>query len=239
MLDAAGLERGVLVQPAHYGEDHSCLFNALRQGNGKLRGIGLATAKTPRRALDEMQAVGVCGLRFTEMRNPNGSVRAGSVGAEDLRLLAGELKARGWQAHLWATPPDLDALLPSVIGLGIPIVVDHMAMVDVRSGVNDPTFLRLLELVRVGAIWVKLTVCRVSNATPDYADVRPFHDALVAANPERLLWGSDWPFIRLFDRAPDVGRLLDLFHDWVPDGDLRRTILVDNPLRLFGFASAR
>ena len=34
---------------------------------------------------------------------------------------------------------------------------------------------------------------------------------------------------------PNVGDLLDLLTDWVPDGTTRRRVLVDNPHRLYGF----
>jgi 2-pyrone-4,6-dicarboxylate lactonase len=82
---------------------------------------------------------------------------------------------------------------------------------------------------------MKLSVCRNSRAFPDYPDVRPFHDALIAANPDRLLWGSDWPFVRMGDLTPDVTHLLSLLYEWVEDDTLRRRILVDNPAGLFEF----
>ena len=78
-------------------------------------------------------------------------------------------------------------------------------------------------------------MCRVSKQAPDYLDLKPFHDALVAAKPQRLLWGSDWPFVRMGEQSPDAGQLLDLFHEWVPDAATRNTILVDNPAALYGF----
>jgi 2-pyrone-4,6-dicarboxylate lactonase len=81
-------------------------------------------------------------------------------------------------------------------------------------------------------------VCRVSRAKPDYPDARPLHDALVAANPDRLLWGSDWPYVRMGDPTPDAGRLLDLFQAWVGDAELARRILVDNPAALYGFTGS-
>ena len=70
---------------------------------------------------------------------------------------------------------------------------------------------------------------------PDYDDARAFHDALVAANPERLMWGSDWPHPSIAaEIMPDDGHLLDLFMAWTPDETTRRRILVETPTRLFG-----
>ena len=66
-------------------------------------------------------------------------------------------------------------------------------------------------------MWVKLSLCRNSQRFPDYPDIRVFHDSLIAANPSRLLWGSDWPHVRMGELTPDVGHLVDLFHDWTND----------------------
>jgi predicted TIM-barrel fold metal-dependent hydrolase len=85
---------------------------------------------------------------------------------------------------------------------------------------------------------VKLTVCRVSRAEPDHPDARPLHDALVAANPGRLLRGSDWPDVRMGDPTPDAGGLLDLFQTWLGDAGLARRILVDNPAALYSFTAS-
>ena len=92
-----------------------------------------------------------------------------------------------------------------------------------------------MKALEAGDIWIKLSLCRVSKMAPDYADLKPFHEALVAANPQRLLWGSDWPFVRMGEQSPDAGQLLDLFAEWVPDAAIRHTILVDNPAALYGF----
>jgi predicted TIM-barrel fold metal-dependent hydrolase len=78
---------------------------------------------------------------------------------------------------------------------------------------------------------------RVSERPPDYPDARAFQEALVAANPERLVWGGDWPHPRMETAMPDVGHLLDLFQEWTPDTATRKRILVDNPARLYGFSA--
>jgi predicted TIM-barrel fold metal-dependent hydrolase len=116
------------------------------------------------------------------------------------------------------------------------VIVDHLGMVPANHGVNDPNFQALLKLVGDGHAYVKLSaVYRLSTQFPDYPDARPLHDALIAANPERLMWGTDWPHPSIAaDVMPDDGHLLDLFHDWTPDEQTRRRILVDTPARLFG-----
>ena len=236
MLARLGAARGVLTQPAPYGTDPAALLDALRRGAGSVRGVAVTEPGVSDAALTEMQSVGVRGLRFVEMRAAGGARYPGSVGAEALRALAPRLRKLGWHAQLWAGAADHAALLPDLLALGLPVVLDHMGSPDTGRGVADPAFQALLGHLRDGQIWVELTLCRVSRARPGCADARPLHDALVAANPGRLVWGSDWPYVRMGDPTPDAGRLLDLFRDWAGDAGLVRRVLVDNPAALYGFA---
>lgn len=238
MLDTLGATRGLLVQPAPYGTDASALLDALAAGNGSLRGVAAADASTPIERLRALYDGGVRALRFVEMRTPTGAPFAGSVGVDQLLQMAPAMRQAGLHAQLWAPIDDYPVLLPRIRATGIDVVLDHMACVKPERGVKDPAFQYVLQALRDGQVWIKLTLCRVSTQAPGYPDVKPFHDALVAANPARLLWGSDWPFVRMGEDSPDAGALLDLFHAWVPDAAIRRRILVDNPAALFGFTES-
>ena len=109
-------------------------------------------------------------------------------------------------------------------------------MVEAARSVNEPNFQALLRLVGEGAVHLKVSApYRISTQFPDYADARALHEALVAANPERLMWGTDWPHPSIAAEVmPDDGHLLDLFMDWTPDAAVRSKILVETPARLFG-----
>jgi predicted TIM-barrel fold metal-dependent hydrolase len=235
MLDMLGFRHGVVVQPAPYGLDVSVLLDAIRRGDGRLKGIGTATSEISDAVLDTMSRGGICGLRFTEARLPNGDRYRGSVGADQLAGLASRMRARLMHAQLWPGPDGIQPLVDSLLPLEVPLVLEHMGGIDIRRGVGDAAFQYLLALLREGRIWIKLTVCRRSTAAPEYRDLRPFHDALVDANPHRLVWGSDWPFVRMDERAPDAGQLVDLFGEWVRDPALRTLILADNPRSLYRF----
>ncbi|WP_296942966.1 amidohydrolase [uncultured Massilia sp.] len=235
MLDILGAARGVLVQPAPYGHDASALLDALVQSGGRLRGVAVADATASEAQLRALFDGGVRGLRFVEMRAPDGTPYAGSVGIDQLLAMAPALRRVGLHAQLWAPVDDYPRLLPQLRAAGVAVVLDHMACLKPERGLADPAFQAVLAALRAGDAWVKLTLCRVSQQAPAYPDLRPFHDALLQANPARLLWGSDWPYVRMGERSPDAGALLDLFHDWVPDAALRRRILVDNPAALYGF----
>ena len=226
-----GVERAVLVQPVPYGHDPACLLDALARGNGRLRGVMIADATVADATLEAWHAGGVRALRFVEMQAPGGGGRyPGSIGIAALDALAPRLAALGWQAHLWARAADCAALLPGLARLGVPVVLDHLAMPDAP---DDPAFDAVLGHVRDGTAWVKATLCRVPRGRPLEA-LRPLQERLVAANPDRVLWGSDWPYVRL-DPAPDAGALLDLFLAWLGDDALARRILVENPAQLFDF----
>jgi predicted TIM-barrel fold metal-dependent hydrolase len=240
MLDTIGATRGVLVQPTFYGTTMGALQDALHQAKGEgrydLRGIGAATADVPDADLTAMHDAGVRGLRFIEMPAPDGGGRyRGGVGVDQLVELAPRMRELGWHAQLWCQADEHAARLPELVRHGVPLVVDHMGSFRAEQGVAAPAFQRLLGLLSDGLIWVKLSLCRNSRLFPDYPDLRDFHDALVGANPQHLLWGSDWPHVRMGTLAPDVGHLLDLFLAWTGDRALHKAILVDNPATLFGF----
>jgi predicted TIM-barrel fold metal-dependent hydrolase len=117
----------------------------------------------------------------------------------------------------------------------MPVIVDHYGMVDAARGVGDENFQALLRLVGDGVAHVKVSAAyRVSKKYPDYGDARALHDALLRANPERLMWGTDWPHPSIEAAVmPDDGHLMDLFCAWTPDEAMRRTILAETPARLF------
>jgi 2-pyrone-4,6-dicarboxylate lactonase len=162
----------------------------------------------------------------------------GSAGFDDLIALAPRLRERGLHAQVWADCRDTLAHEAQLSSIGIPIVLDHMGRVEVAAGAAGADFQRLCALVRDGRLFVKLTLCRNSKQRPFYEELRPFHDALVTANPDALVWGSDWPHLRMGAEAPDPQALLGLFRAWVSDADIERRILVETPQRLFGFTHA-
>jgi 2-pyrone-4,6-dicarboxylate lactonase len=237
MMRRVGVTYGVIVQPAPYGADVGALLDALSRGRGRLRGIAVATGDASDAMLERLRAAGVCGLRFCDVRNPSGGGRyPGTVGSEHLSSLAPRMRVLGMHAQIWASCEECAALVPTAQAAGLEPVLDHMACVDASRGTKDAAFQRILALLREGGIWVKLSICRRSTRAPQYEDLRPFHDALVEANSGRLLWGTDWPFVRMGASAPDPARLLDQFARWTPDPVIQRQILVENPAKLYGFA---
>ena len=237
MLDQARLSRAVLVQPAPYGDDCRAIVDAIAAAPATLRGIGTAFAGTSQDRLAEFKAAGIMGLRFVHLDLPGGTNRfPGAAGLEDLLDLAPAMAEIGLHAQLWCDATTFAERRPALAQLGLPIVLEHMARFDSAAGVSGTAFQAVLAALADGTVWIKLALCRASRQIPDYPDIRPFHDALIAANPQGLLWASDWPHVRLDEARPDVGHLLNLFAEWTGrDTALAQRILVDNPAGLYGF----
>lgn len=234
MLDTAGFAHGVLVHGSANGWDNRGTLEAVAQSPARLHAIAVVPPDLGDAALAQLQAQGVRGLRFTEVGDALGATGPGVLGLAALTRLAPVLREMGWQAHTWTKGAYLPEFAAALDGCGVPWVIDHMGMFDSEAGPRQQAFQTLLSLTATGNTWVKLTPLRVTRrGWLDCEDVRPFHDALLARAPEQLLWGSDWPYIRLDADLPDVGRQIDLFDAWTPDAELRQRILVDNPAALF------
>jgi predicted TIM-barrel fold metal-dependent hydrolase len=239
MLERIGCERGVLVHSTQQTLDNAITLDLLDSEPERLRGIGVLPPDTPFETLADMASRGVRGLRFVEMESPDGRALPLTQSFDTIAPRAGQLRELGWHAQLWAPCEKLVARVPGLLELGLPIVIDHMGWFDVERGVGDRTFQTLLELVSANEqVWVKVPPQRPSRRFPDYADVRPFFEALLAARPERLVWGSDYPHLHLGERTPDIGHVLDLVAEWCGDEHLLHSLLVSNPAVLYGFAEA-
>jgi 2-pyrone-4,6-dicarboxylate lactonase len=232
MLDRVGTSNGVLVHAGAYGFDNSATVDALERAKGRFKGVAVVPPDTTDSELERMNRLGFCGVRFTEMGAPPSP---GVLGFEDLKRMAPRLKSIGWHAQVWAKCDVIAENSEMLRSLGIPVVFDHMGQFEVIRGLGDASFSTLVDLLEEGPFWLKVTAFRNSHALPDMADVRPFHEVVVKAAPDRLVWGSDWPFIGMGDRMPNAGHLLDLLRSWTGDETTFTKILVSNPRQLYGF----
>jgi 2-pyrone-4,6-dicarboxylate lactonase len=236
LLDTLGFTRGVLVQGSAHGRDNSAMLDALARHPERLRGVAVADEAVPEAELRRWHDLGVRGLRFNHFFKDGQLHYRGGVTLESAKALAPLMRELGWHLQLWIDVKDLDDTLPALNALGLPVVIDHMGRTEASAGTSSAGFRSLLRLLGDDGCWVKLSGAhRISKQPPDYPDARPFLEALVRTNPDRLLWGTDWPHPRMDTAMPDAGHLLDLFQDWVSDADIRRRILVENPARLYGF----
>jgi predicted TIM-barrel fold metal-dependent hydrolase len=229
MLDATGMAYGVLVQVSVHGTDNSLMVETLQAAPDHLRGVCVVAPDVTGRELEALAAAGVVGCRFNVLFG-------GGVGFEVLETIARRVAPFQWHIQLLLDVRHLPELAPRLSRLPVPIVFDHMGHLPADLGSAHPGFQTLLALLRDGDCWVKISgAYRLSRQGMPYADTVPFARALVAQRADRLVWGSDWPHVSLDGPMPNVGDLLDLVADWVPDPAARDRILVDNAHRLYGF----
>jgi predicted TIM-barrel fold metal-dependent hydrolase len=239
------MDRVVIVQPSVYGTDNTCTTDAIRQLGERARGVGVIDGMTTDGTLDAMHRGGIRGIRLN--LETFGQTDPADARAR-LRAAVARVGSRGWHVQIYTRLSVIDAIADEIRASTVPIVVDHFGGAQASGGLTQPGFATLVDLVRGGYAYVKISGAYRSSADgPDYGDVAPLAQALVDANPQRILWGSDWPHpdsSRVPGRtaaavAPllpiDDGRLLNQLTLWVPDAATRRQILVDTPAHLYGF----
>jgi predicted TIM-barrel fold metal-dependent hydrolase len=242
---ALGIQRVVIVTPSVYGTDNSATLYGMKARGKDARGVAVIDDKTPDRELDAMDTAGVCGVRLNLL---TAGINDPAVGRERLRGALARVANRPWHVQINTSPAMVAAVTDLVATSRVPVVFDHFAGARAELGLEQQGFRELVELVRSGKAYVKISAAyRSSTVAPDYPDIVPFAKALIAANPDRILWGTDWPHPdpvtppgrRPTDVTPllqiDDGRLLNLLAVWAPDPAIRRKILVDNPARLYRF----
>jgi predicted TIM-barrel fold metal-dependent hydrolase len=227
-----GLSRAVVVQASCHGTDNAALLDALRRGDGRRAGVAMIGDAASDAELDELHEAGVRGARVNFVAHLGGAPdRAG------VERTAARLADRGWHLVCHFDAADLATWSPLLDRLPCPYVIDHMGRVDAAAGVDQPPFRALLTLAADDRCWIKLSGADrlTADGPPPYDDVVPFARALIAAAPDRLLWGTDWPHPNV-RHMPDDGDLVDLLAAFAPDEATRDRILVDNPARLYDFA---
>jgi 2-pyrone-4,6-dicarboxylate lactonase len=235
MLETIGVQRAALVQGSIYGTDNTVLLEALRAGNGRYRGVAVVATDVAETELRRLHAAGVRGIRMNIVDTKDDK---GVLPMATLLPLAHKIKPFGWHVEFLLHVdefPELDRLLED---FPVDVSFGHLGYMRTEKPVAAPGFQALLRLLKTGRAWVKLTApYRISPNPMPHADVIPYAHALVATNPDRILWGSDWGHIMLNWKIPmpNDGEIADLLAAWVPDEATRRKILVDNPAQLYGF----
>lgn len=245
---AIHMDRVVVVQPSVYGTDNRCTVDAVRKiGNGA-RGVAVIDEKTTDASLDEMNRAGVRGIRLNFAQ---AGIADPAAARQRVQTAIQRVKPLNWHIQLNTAPELIEALASVISSSPVPFVFDHFGGALGRSaqGTQQPGFGAAVNLVKSGKAYVKISAA--ADNTPDHgarlADVAPMARAFVSANPQRVVWGTNWPHPdagptpgrKATDLAPllqtDDGRILNLLPAWVPDAATRRMILVENPAKLYGF----
>lgn len=237
-LDQLNLDRGVLVTGSACGTDNGSVLQALSEYPDRLRGVIVPSLDVTESQLDRWTEAGVRGVRANLYKLDGQAVYRNGAGLDVLEKLAPRLAARGWHAQIWIHAPDLPETMPALKRLNLPLVIDHMGRMDTDRGVSNPGFQFLCRQLSEGTVWTKISGAdRITRVGPPFDDVDPFVQAILAANNEQVVWGTDWPHINYFDpeRMPDDGILAGLLTRWLPNENERNRVLVHNPARLYDF----
>jgi len=241
---ALHMQRVVIVTPSVYGTDNAATLYGMQARGADARGVAVIDDQTPESALDAMDKAGVRGIRLNLATS---GVTDPAAGRQRFQGAAERMQRRHWHVQINTNLAMISAMKDLVAASPVPVVFDHFGGAKAELGLGQPGFADLVELVRSGKAYVKISAgYRVSQRAPDYPDVAPLAQALIAANSDRVVWGTDWPHPtgtppggKPTDVTPllqiDDGRLLNQLPVWAPDPAIRHKILVDNPAQLYGF----
>ncbi|MES2975500.1 MAG: amidohydrolase family protein [Pseudomonadota bacterium] len=242
-LDALGLERVVIVQPSVYGPDNAATLQALRVlGPGRARGVAVIEDDVTDAALNGLHAAGVRGVRVN-LEVDGASDPAPAAAA--MRRTAERVAPWGWHVQVYASMPLLAACSATLGALPVPVVLDHFAGARAGQGAQQEGLGPVLKLVESGKAYVKLSAPYRCATRDGYTDIDPLAALFIQANPQRMVWGSDWPHPRPGSQplATDISQPFDIdavqvlaqLRRWAGDDAMLKTILADNPQRLYDF----
>lgn len=237
-----GVERVVIVTPSVYGTDNSSTLYGMKARGKMARGVAVIGERTSDQELSAMAKAGVRGVRLSF---PGNSFSADTA-RKQIATTTKRIRPLGWHLQMNVPLGLLRELEADLENLRTPLVIDHVASAKPALGLAQAGFGVLLSLVKSGKAYVKITHRFLpSGAAPAYSDSKILATALIEANPDRILWGTDWPHPDSGSGRPptelspalkiDDAALLATFVSWLSDAGLRQKIFVANPARLYEF----
>jgi predicted TIM-barrel fold metal-dependent hydrolase len=233
LMNTLCLERAVLVQPSVYGTDNQLLLDTLATNPSKYRGVAVVKENITDHEIEKMHLAGVRGLRCNIVDLADNK---GVLPLPSLNLLAEKIKSYGWHIELLMHVNEFPDFANAFKNFSVPIVLGHYGYQKTSIDIKNKGFQNLLALMREGKAWVKLTgLYRISESGYPFADVERLAVTLIEANPNQLVWGSDWPHVMVKNKIPNDTDMLNIVGSWVKDKRLRQKIFVTNPKDLYDF----
>jgi predicted TIM-barrel fold metal-dependent hydrolase len=228
--DHLGFERALIVQSACHGSDHSAMLDAMATSGGRYRGVALVTPRTDPGLVAEWAAAGVCGARLNFLPH-----LGGAPSQEAITAVVDLIRPHGWHLAVHVAGSGVTEYADVMTGIEVPVVIDHMARVDLAGGPEDVD--SLLRLLDTGGVWVKLSGAdRLSGGPVPSAAAIALARRLALHAPERVVWGTDFPHPNIAGAPPDDGALVDTLARVAPEPGLLERLLVGNPAQLFGWS---
>ena len=233
-----GVDRVVFTQPSVYGVDNSAILKGMNVLNEKVankaRGVCAIKMDASEASLEELHDQGIRGVRLN-LDNKGGM----PLELTEISKLEDKIKGFGWHLEYLFPGKDIVELEPVLSNASVPVSIGHFAYQPATAGINADGFKTLLRLVKDGNTWIKISGAnRVSETDlPPYDDVLPMARALVEANPDNVMWGTDWPHPNKYEVNPNDGDLVNWFGEWITDDAMRKRIMVDNSEAFYDFGA--
>jgi predicted TIM-barrel fold metal-dependent hydrolase len=242
-LEQLKLSRVILIQPSFYGTDNTYQLMVTQAMGGRARAVIVIDEDTSDQELANMASMGAQGVR---MNLSTAGQQDPKIARQQLVRLAERIKDFGLHIQIYSTPQIFASIAKTIYTLAVPVVFDHFASVKAAGFQSLPELPIILDLLKSGQIYIKLSgVYRISNASPEYDEVKDLAQLYVGTNPDRILWASDWPHTNTLPGIPateitpyrivDDRKVLQLLAEWIPNPSDRIKALVTNPARLYGF----
>ena len=231
-----GIDRVVFTQPSVYGVDNSAILKGMNVLNEKIpnkaRGVCAIKMDASENFLQELHEQGIRGVRLN-LDNKGGM----PLELKEISKLEDKIKGLGWHLEYLFPGKDIVELEPVLSSASVPISIGHFAYQPATAGINSDGFKTLLKLVKDGNTWIKISGAnRVSETDlPPYDDVLPMARALVEANSDNVMWGTDWPHPNKYEVNPNDGDLVNWFGEWITDDTMRKQIMVTNSELFYDF----
>ncbi len=246
--DQLGIERVVIVHPSPYGSDNRCTVEAVCALGDRGRGVAVIDTQTSDAGLHAMHEAGIRGVRINLETD---GIHDPAYASAQLLWAQGRVKALGWHLQIYTNLAVFASLDHTLDAITVPVVLDHFCRAPAALGPQQKHFDTLLARVKSGQVWVKLSAPHRISSAPDFADAGALVQALVSANPDRLLWGSDWPHpgvpagqmrnrdvVEAFNPIDD-GRAVNRMVQWLGRPDLVAKVFADNPAKLYDFPALK
>jgi predicted TIM-barrel fold metal-dependent hydrolase len=231
-----GIDRVVFTPPSVYGTDNSAILDGMNALNAetpdRARGVCAIELDATEDDLAALHAQGIRGVRLNT-DNKGGM----PMSFDELPDLEAKIRPFNWHIE-WLFPgKDIVSLMPYFEKMTTPMSIGHFAYQPATAGIEAEGFQALLKLVRDGNTWVKISGANRVSATdlPPYDDCQPMARALIEANPDRIMWGTDWPHPNKYEVNPNDADPVEAFGQWVPDEAMRKKIMVDNSEKFYEF----
>lgn len=232
LQDRLGLSRAVFVQASCHGTDNTAMVDALDRGAGRYAGVAMIDESFSDVDIGKLHDAGVRATRFNFVAH-----LGGAPDMDTFWRIVDRVQPFGWHIELHFDSKDLEKSTDLFDRMPCPFIIDHMGRVATSEGVGQEPFQALLAMLEDERAWVKISGAErlTAEGAPPYDDVVPFARALIAAAPDRVLWGTDWPHPNV-RHMPDDGDLVDLLTSYSSDDATLERILVRNPERLYDFS---